>query len=113
MEYKFKSGFDLTDFGNVKVFKTVLTMLNASKEVKFNSKLECFEWEGANGKVVTANNPISGEYARKGERPKEVGYASYMRIETNSKTAMDSICGFINENAEYVKGFTPYKARFI
>ena len=106
----FKNGFDLTHFNNAEDFKLVLLMLGCSSEI-YNEKERYFEWRGINGMLVTANNPITGLHGSK-QREKEIGYASYMRLETTSESVGILISNFINKNAD-VKEFTVGVARFI
>ena len=79
-------GFDLTDFGSAEKFEKVLKNNNISSmptkwcERNQERPLCKFEWLGKNVSLITANNPITGEYANEGNRTPEKGYASYMGI---------------------------------
>lgn len=82
-ESKRKHGFDLTDFksgGFQEVLKAVdIKPKGKLAKSKFGSPY--WEWKGKGILIVTANNPITGEYADKGGRKNEKNYASYMGIE--------------------------------
>lgn len=89
---KIKWGFDLTGFDSAKQFENLL-LRNGLDPVKSYKKVRAypddeslkdyyrFIWSGRYLKIVTGNNPITGEYTNKNMRKNEKGYASYIGIE--------------------------------
>ena len=113
-------GFDLTDFGkSSNKFKQVLKENNINpKAIRDCKKLRTggtyceFNWKGKGVKLVTANNPITGEYAKSGGRQNEIGYASYMGIEGDSKK-VEKLAKSIKKHASWIKGENKTEREFI
>lgn len=94
-----RAGFDLTDTG-VDMWKTMCANHEISMVAKHTE--DGFIWTGKDGFVVTANNPITGEYMNR-NRANEVGYASYIGIEGTAEFTR-GVFDHIRSNAEYTKG---------
>ena len=83
----YKYGFDLTGFNSPVEWKQVLAVVGIPSVAKLQEG-EGFFWKGDNILIVTANNPITGEYYRPGKRDKEKGYASYIGIQGEKNKVM-------------------------
>lgn len=94
-----RAGFDLTDIDAHK-FKDMCEIFEISIAPKHTD--DGFIWTGKNGFVVTANNPITGEYYD-GNRSNEIGYASYIGIEGTAEFTR-SVFNYIKKNADDIKG---------
>ena len=108
-------GFDLTDFGSVAKFKGLLKrhkLLSGYKKEKTSYGTNNFIWSNSKLKLITSNNPITGEYSNKGQRENEKGYASYMGIIGQEKEVMLLVKDIKNVSI-YIKGESPYKRDFI
>lgn len=113
-------GFDLTGFGDSsKRFKKVLKenkLPLKGKRLckKFNKDLEScsFQWKSKDVKLVTKNNPITGDYGDEHLRKAEVGYASYIGIEGKPK-AVEKLAKSIKKHATAIKGENPKEREFI
>ena len=66
-----KYGFDLTDFkpGGFHKVLSVLKIKPKGKLVKSKYDVYQWEWKGSGILIVTANNPITGEYASEPGKP--------------------------------------------
>ena len=84
-------GFDLTSFGTAENFKKVLKENKLSIKGKrkctvdkdyagVSTKMCQFEWKNKDVKLITSNNPITGQYNNPKRRKPEKGYASYIGI---------------------------------
>lgn len=85
-------GFDLTDFGTAAKFKKivdefglkysrVLSPWSSEKsDVPGREPHYEFHWEAPGILIVTANNPITGEFNNPNQREPEKGYASYIGL---------------------------------
>lgn len=108
-------GFDLTDFGSVDKFKKVLKNnklpMSAKKKCEKSSygELCSFEFANKDVKLITANNPLTGEHANYPSRPKEKGYASYIGL-TGKKESVSKLKTSIVANAEMIKGKSSRRA---
>lgn len=88
-------GFDLTHFDKPANFEKLLKMLGAKGGDRGE---DGFEWEGPGIKIVTGNNPVTGEYFR-GNRANDPGYASYIGL----SGAADKV----QKAADYIRKFDP------
>ena len=113
---KKKWGFDLTDFNKGGFQETIKKLGISSKpsDFKFSGRTERagFVWEGDGIKIVTGNNPISGEYGQNDRRENEKNYASYIGIEGNAEK-VDNAVLLIKKNTSYRKGESPNEREFI
>ena len=114
-------GFDLTDFKN-KGFQKVLKGLGIKpmavhgSEVK-GRKAHGWVWQGSGIKIVTGNNPITGEYHSRNKdgkpmRKSEKNYASYIGVEGNPKKVEDAV-DLIHKFADYIKNEDPKRRSYI
>jgi len=109
-------GFDLTDFGSVENFKSLLKRHNLKryKKVKANPgeySYNTFTWSAPGLKLITGNNPITGEYSSK-NRGNEKGYASYMGI-IGEEEKVRALAEDIKKTATYIKGENSSEREFI
>ena len=75
-EAKAQHGFDLTDFKR-NGFKQLLKALKIKPKAEHSDRSGgSWEWKGNGILIITANNPITGEYAVEGRRKNEKDYAS-------------------------------------
>lgn len=127
-EETLKWSFDLTSFGEGeegrKQFERFLQSMALAKyqrilaypdmkEEKY-SQIHHFYWstEGRDLELVTACNPITGEFGNKNwGRRKEVGYASYMALRGKPTKVLNAVSR-IFELADYVKEAKPLKYEF-
>ena len=109
----FKWGFDLTDFGSSQNFEKVLRANKLSSGYKLVKKRgeRFFTWKNSSVKLITNNNPLTGEYSS-GGRTKEHGYASYIGI-TGEKEAVIKLVKTIKKYAVYIKDESPNERDYI
>lgn len=93
-------GFDLTTFKSKESFKKTLRDNKISTTPKKTKS--GYLWKGKNINVVTANNPITGEYYRKDYRQKEIGYASYIGVKGEEKK-VTSFVKSVRKNTSDIK----------
>ena len=107
---EFECGFDLTNIDAIKFFK----LLTKYKLTYTRRKLDggAYVWGFKNGHIVTANDPLQGNYCRPEGREPEIGYASYIGI-TGTKAFCLSVSKYIKKNASYIKEFDPKRRQFI
>jgi|WetSurMetagenome_2_1015567.scaffolds.fasta_scaffold666757_1 hypothetical protein len=105
----YKAGFDLTDFGSKENFEKVLKenhLDNYKIELKKTigaDSYRIFVWSNKDVKLITGNNPITGEYSGgKYRRENEIGYASYIGIE-GKELAVKDLFNSIKKHASYIK----------
>jgi len=117
--------FDLTTIqdGASHKFEAFLDRHNLTEyeriETEFNKPLDegkethyQYVWHNPNKTkfIATSNNPITGEYSRENQRKNEVGYASYMSIESSNPYQLALMVLDMLQTAEHVKdhghGFT-------
>ncbi|MNK33298.1 hypothetical protein D3C87_517780 [compost metagenome] len=97
-----QAGFDLTEISAVHWQKLI-----AEYGLIFEDGKDGWTWykyadlDGTRNMVVTANNPITGEY-HGGGRENEPDYASYIGIEGTYDFVVE-VFEFIKEHAEYTK----------
>ena len=103
-----KHGFDLTDFGHNK-FPVVLKNL----KIKPNAEKgrTGWEWKGNGIIIVTANNPITGEYYS-GIRKNETDYASYIGVEGKPELVQKAV-DLIKKYSTYIKDESPGRRSYI
>ena len=123
-----KWSFDLTSFGEGKEgrkkFERFLQSMALAKhqrilaypdiKKKEYSQIHHFYWstEGRDLELVTACNPITGEFGNKNwGRRKEVGYASYMALRGKPAKVLNAVSR-IFELASYVKEAKPLEYEF-
>ena len=106
-----KHGFDLTDFKR-NGFKMVLKGLGIRPNAK--DMRDGWGWKGNGILIVTANNPITGEYysASKIKRKNEKDYASYMGIEGKPELVEKAV-DLIKKYAAYIKNESPGRRNYI
>tara|TARA_B100000073_G_C23437338_1_gene453878 strand:- start:111 stop:467 length:357 start_codon:yes stop_codon:yes gene_type:complete len=105
-------GFDLTDF---KHNKYPVVLKNLGIKPKANQGRDGWEWKGNGIMIVTANNPITGEYATRAggiPRKNEKDYASYIGIEGKPELVSRAV-ELIKKYSTYIKGESPGKRSFI
>lgn len=92
-ENKRLHGFDLTDFRSGG-FQKVLKGMDIKPKGKLGKSkwgAPQWEWKGDDILIVTANNPITGEYAIKNGRENEKNYASYIGIEGDADKVIQAV----------------------
>ena len=111
-------GFDLTDF-KPGGFKKFLTALGIPKIAKGSSSGASWSdgknyyWRNKDIIIITANNPITGQYYAKGRRSPEKNYASYVGIETKNPEDMDKVVKLFKQNTSYRKGESKGRRDFV
>jgi hypothetical protein len=111
-----QAGADLTSFGDglkgAKKFQAFLNGIGITDPVPKRGIRDEFVWNGPDIQVVTANNPISGEYYRKGQRENEQGYASYMGF-SGTPEKIKLALKLLKKHAEFIKKIDPKRRQFI
>ena len=111
-------GFDLTDF-KPGGFKKFLKALNIPAIAKGSSTGASWSdgrnyfWRNKDVIIITANNPITGQYYAKGRRSPEKNYASYVGIETKDPKDMDKVVRLFKQNTSYRKGESKGRRDFV
>lgn len=102
-------GFDLTSVPAMKWFEMLKRydiQYTNRKTDKFTGKDTAgFVWGFKDGHIVTANNPLHGDYCT-GSRDPEIGYCSYIGI-TGTKAFVRKVKAYIKKHAEYIKDEAP------
>ena len=111
-------GFDLTDFkpGGFKRFLKALgipAIAKGSHQGSSWSNGNNYYWRNKDIIIITANNPITGQYNTKGRRSPEKNYASYVGIETKNPEDMDKVVRLFKQNTSYRKGESKGRRDFI
>ena len=111
-------GFDLTDFkpGGFKKFLKALNIPAVSKGSSTGapwSDGRPYFWRNKDVIIITANNPITGQYHAKGRRKAEKNYASYVGIETKDPKDMDKVVKLFKQNTSYRKGESKGRRDFV
>ena len=111
-------GFDLTDFkpGAFKKFLKALNIPAVSKGSSTGSGWsdgKNYYWRNKDIIIITANNPITGQYYAKGRRSPEKNYASYVGIETKNPEDMDKVVKLFKQNTSYRKGESKGRRDFV
>ena len=111
-------GFDLTDFkpGAFKKFLKALNIPAVSKGSSTGASWsdgKNYYWRNKDIIIITANNPITGQYYAKGRRSPEKNYASYVGIETKNPKQMDNVVKLFKQNTSYRKGESKGRRDFV
>ena len=111
-------GFDLTDFkpGGFKKFLKALNIPAVSKGSSTGapwSDGRPYFWRNKDVIIITANNPITGQYHAKGRRKAEKNYASYVGIETKNPEDIDKVVRLFKQNTSYRKGESKGRRDFV
>jgi len=111
-------GFDLTDFkpGAFKKFLKALNIPAVSKGSSTGapwSDGRNYFWRNKDVIIITANNPITGQYYAKGRRSPEKNYASYVGIETKNPEDMNKVVKLFKQNTSYRKGESKGRRDFV
>jgi len=111
-------GFDLTDFkpGGFKKFLTALGIPKIAKGSSTGapwSDGRPYFWRNRDIIIITANNPITGQYHAKGRRKAEKNYASYVGIETKNPEDMANVVKLFKQNTSYRKGESKGRRDFV
>jgi len=111
-------GFDLTDF-KPRGFEKFLTALGIPKVAKGSSTGASWSdgknyyWRNKDIIIITANNPITGQYYAPDRRSPEKNYASYVGIETKDPKDMDKVVKLFKQNTSYRKGESKGRRDFV
>ena len=109
-------GFDLTliDDGQAGIdkWKAILKVMELPLKPVHDKVNGAFVWANAYLTLVTANNPLTGQYGRPKYRSPEVGYASYIGIE-GCPTRVKRCAEYIREAAVSIKEEVPGERQFI
>ena len=111
-------GFDLTDF-KPGGFKKFLTALGIPKIAKGSSSGASWSdgknyyWRNKDIIIITANNPITGQYNAPDRRKAQKNYASYVGIETKNPEDMDKVVKLFKQNTSYRKGESKGRRDFV
>ena len=111
-------GFDLTDMkpGGFKKFLKALNIPAIAKGSSTGvswSDGKSFYWRNKDIIIITGNNPITGTYRNKANRPPEKNYASYVGIETRNPEDMKNVLKLFKQNRSYSKGESRGRRDFI
>ena len=111
-------GFDLSDFkpGGFKRFLKALNIPAVSKGSSTGapwSDGRNYFWRNKDVIIITANNPITGQYYAKGRRSPEKNYASYVGIETKNPEDMNKVVKLFKQNTSYRKGESKGRRDFV
>jgi hypothetical protein len=126
MAEKLEWGFDLTGFGTADKFKALLNrhgLTKFKKNVKRVAPMTkgekgyvyySFQWSRPDGKlkIITGNNPITGEYSMPKARELERGYASYIGIEGDKDNVL-ALKDDIKNITDDIKDESPNQRDFI
>jgi len=111
-------GFDLTDF-KPRGFEKFLTALGIPKVAKGSSTGVSwsagnnFYWRNKDIIIITANNPITGQYYAPDRRSPEKNYASYVGIETKNPNDMEKVVKLFKQHTSYRKGESKGRRDFV
>ena len=111
-------GFDLTDFkpGGFKKFLKALGIPMVAKGSSTGASWsdgKNFYWRNKDIIIITANNPITGQYYAPDRRDPEKNYASYVGIETKDPKDMDRVVKLFKQNTSYRKGESKGRRDFV
>ena len=111
-------GFDLTDFkpGGFKKFLKALGIPMIAKGSSTGASWSDgrnYFWRNKDIIIITANNPITGQYNTKGRRSPEKNYASYVGIETKNPEDRDKVVKLFKQNTSYRKGESKGRGDFV
>lgn len=111
-------GFDLTEF-KPRGFEKFLTALGIPKIAKGSStgaswsNGKNYYWRNKDIIIITANNPITGQYYAPDRRSPEKNYASYVGIETRNPEDMDNVVKLFKKFTSYRKGESKGRRDFV
>ena len=111
-------GFDLTDYkpGGFKKFLKALGIPMIAKGSSTGaswSNGKNYYWRNKDIIIITANNPITGQYYAPDRRSPEKNYASYVGIETKDPKDMDRVVKLFKQNTSYRKGESKGRRDFV
>ena len=111
-------GFDLTDFkpGGFKKFLKALGIPMVAKGSSTGASWsdgKNFYWRNKDIIIITANNPITGQYYAPDRRDPEKNYASYVGIETKDPKQMANVVKLFKQNTSYRKGESKGRRDFV
>ena len=111
-------GFDLTDFkpGGFKKFLKALGIPMIAKGSSTGaswSNGKNYYWRNKDIIIITANNPITGQYYAPDRRSPEKNYASYVGIETKDPKDMDRVVKLFKQHTSYRKGESKGRRDFV
>ena len=116
-----KHGFDLTDFRHNKFIVVLKNLGIKPKAVRGDEvsgrKENGWVWQGPGIRIVTGNNPITGEYHSQNKEGKplrkaEKNYAGYMGIE-GKPNLVEKAVELIKKYASYIKNEQPGRRGYI
>ena len=120
-EGKRQHGFDLTDFKS-NGFQKVLRGLGIKPKATHGDEISGrkqsgWVWDGSGIRIVTGNNPITGEFHSRNKegkpsRKSEKGYASYIGVEGNAKQ-VELAVDLIRKHSTYIKNESPGRRNYI
>ena len=103
-------GFDLTSMPAMKwweMLKRYDMQYTQRKVDKYTGKADGgFVWGFADGHIVTANDPLTGNYYIPGRREPEIGYCSYIGI-TRTRAFVRKVKAYIKKHADFIKDEAP------
>jgi len=107
-------GFDLTEFQSVKQFENLLKIhrLKSGYKRVVGPDYTTFTWSNTNLKLITGNNPITGENMTPQYRKPEKRYAGYIGIVGKKKYVL-ALANDIKQTAQYIKGESPFRRDYI
>ena len=111
-------GFDLSDFkpGGFKKFLKALGIPMIAKGSSTGagwSDGKNYYWRNKDIIIITANNPITGQYYAPDRRKAEKNYASYVGIETKNPEDMANVVKLFKQNTSYRKGESKGRRDFV
>jgi predicted transglutaminase-like protease len=103
--------------------KTIMEMNKKWKDFRLQeaSKIMVVKWSAGKNYywrnkdiiIITANNPITGQYYAPDRRSPEKNYASYVGIETRDQKTMDKVVKLFKQNTSYRKGESKGRRDFV
>ena len=113
-------GFDLTGFDSAEQFEMLLERNGLHPEKSFklltpykeSPETHHYQWSNPYIKIITGNNPITGEYSNPKWRQNEKGYASYIGIKGYRGSVLKMVKD-IKNTTDDIKGESRYKRDFI
>ncbi len=111
-------GFDLSDFkpGGFKRFLKALGIPAIAKGSFTGvswSDGKPYYWRNKDIVIITANNPITGQYHAPDRRKPEKNYASYVGMETRDQETMNKVVKLFKQNTSYRKGESKGRRDFV
>jgi len=111
-------GFDLTDFkpGGFKKFLKALGIPMVAKGSFTGASWsdgKPYYWRNKDIVIITANNPITGQYSHPDRRSPERNYASYVGMETKNPEDMENVVKLFKKHTSYSKGESKGRRDFV